>query len=126
MKLRTWHVEVAVVATTLATVVLVTRGRPIEWIAAAAVCASFMHGQVAERLAEREALRRVPQVACHAWARRYYVAKESLWLGYFLAAHAWSALVGVGLFLLYPRWRAWWRARHPLAGSASDQTLGQQ
>ncbi len=111
--IRTWHVEVAVVAVALAAVVVITRARAVEWLAAAAVCASFMHGQVTTRLAEREAARAQPQVACHAWTGRYYVAKEVLWLVYFLIVHAWSALVGVGLFLMYPRWRAWWRARHP-------------
>lgn len=111
--MRTWQLELGVVAGVLASVVF-ARGAPlIEWVAAAAVLASFAHGQVSDRLAEQEGLRERPAVECHAWARRYYVLKEALWAAFFFATGAWSALVGVALFLAYPAWRAWWRGRSP-------------
>lgn len=46
-------------------------------------------------------------VECHRWLARYHVGKELLWLAYFVAMGAWSALVGVFVFLLYPLWRGW-------------------
>ena len=33
-----------------------------------------------------------------------------LWLVYFVAKGAWSAIAGVALFLAYPLWRRWWRS----------------
>lgn len=55
-------------------------------------------------------------VDCHHWARRYLVSKEICWLIYFVMLGAWSALVGVGVFLLYPVWRHYYRKRYPLEG----------
>lgn len=110
--MRTWHLELAVVVVVLFAVALATGGR-VELVGAAAVSLSFAHAQVADRLAEREAAREVATVDCHRWATRYLLAKESLWLVYFVALHAWSALAGVGLFLAYPAWRRYWRRKRP-------------
>lgn len=113
--IRTWMIERAVVGSVLAAVVVATA--PLSWTAwlgAIAVLFSFAHGQIADRLAEREAARAVPQVACHAQAGFYFVAKEAAWFGYFVATGAWPALVGVVLFLAYPVWRRAWRRRFPL------------
>lgn len=114
---RTWQLEAIVVATTLAAVAIATGGRAVEWIGGAAVLLSFMHGQVADRLAEREAARATPDVACHRLAARYFVGKEALWLAYFALHRSYAALVGVGLFLAYPVWRRVWRRHHPLVRS---------
>ncbi len=111
---HTWHVELAFVATVLGFVVVFTGGHAVEWVGAVAVLASFAHGQVTDRLAEREAARARPSVDCHRWALGYYVTKEFAWLAYFTAHRTWSALVGVALFLLYPAWRRWWRHWHPV------------
>jgi hypothetical protein len=108
--IRTWHVEAAGVAVVLATVTLATGARAVEWIGSLAVLASFMHGQVADRLAEREAARSSPDVHCHRWAGRYFAAKEALWLVYFVVHRSYAALAGVALFLAYPLWRRWWRS----------------
>lgn len=115
MTLRTWHAEHAVVATVLAAVVLATHGGLVEWVGAGAVLAAFGHAAVGDRLAEREAARPVPLVHCYRKLGLYFVAKEALWFGYFVAHRSYSALVGCGVFLAYPVWRRWWRARHPLA-----------
>jgi hypothetical protein len=112
--MKTWHFELAVVATVLSVVVLATGASPIEWLGAAAVTLTFAHAQVADRLAERDAAREKPSVECHRWATRYLVTKECLWLVYFVMHHSWSALAGVGLFLAFPVWRKWWRRRKPL------------
>lgn len=122
--MKTWHFETLVVATILVAVALCSGGGALELVGAGAVLLSFGHASVADRLAEAERERRAyvqfsgdtdkHAVACHRWATRYLVGKEVLWLAYFVAHQSWSALAGVGLFLVYPLWRRWWRARHPL------------
>jgi hypothetical protein len=148
VKPRTWMFELGVVAV-VELVVAIASGSPIELLGATAVALSFAHGQVADRLAEAEAMRAAttfvpggsfsigytehagrltanqvaivpslvadPQraivVECYRWARRYFVTKELFWCAYFALRGSWSALAGVGLFLLYPLWRRWWRKR---------------
>lgn len=113
--MKTWKLELAVVALALGAAVLVTRGGLLEVVGALAVLAAFAHTQVSERMRERQAAKAKPDVRCHRWALRYFFAKELLWCSYFVAHRSWSALVGVGVFLLYPLWRKWWRARRPMA-----------
>jgi hypothetical protein len=128
--IRTWHIELAIVASILAAVALLADPGVIELLGAAAVTLSFAHAQVADPLAEAEAERRAyvrfpdgdtdaHAVSCHRWATRYLVGKEMLWLAYFVAHRSWSALAGVVLFLAYTPWRRWWRARRPLGRGAS-------
>ena len=109
--MRTWQLELAAVAFALAIVVIVTGNHATEWLGALGVTLSFAHGQVADRLAEKEAARERPEVECHAMAVRYFVAKEAAWCAYFVLHRSWSALVGVALFLAYPAWRRWYRRR---------------
>lgn len=112
--LRTWHIEGSVVAVVLVTVALASGGGALELLGAAAVQLTFHHASVSQRLAEREAARDRPSVECHRWAGRYFIGKELLWCAYFILHGSWSALAGVGLFLVYPIWRRWWRQRYPL------------
>lgn len=105
--MRTWHKEAIVVAAILTTVVIATGGRFVEWVGALAVFVTFLHCQVCNRLEEAADL--VPdfsyRVNCYKWQTRYLLGKEALWLVYFVVLGAWSALVGVGIFLIYPIWR---------------------
>ena len=133
--MKTWHVEALVVAVALACVAVATGGKPVEWVGAVAVLLTFFHAQVGFRLSEAEdgrakreaqalsqryehAANKPPlaeveaadakyliHVECHRWLARYHVGKELVWLVYFVWLGAWSALVGVGIFLLYPLWR---------------------
>lgn len=121
--MKTWQTEMMFVAVVLAVVAIASGGGSLELVGACAVLLSFGHAQVADRLAEAEAERRAyvrmegldgHSVACHRWATRYLVGKEALWCVYFVAHGSWSALAGVGLFISYPLWRRWRRARHPL------------
>lgn len=112
--MKTWQFEMLVVAVVLSLVGQATGGGAVEMVGAFAVLLSFGHAQVADRLAEREAARATATVECHAWATRYLVGKEALWLAYFVLHRSWSALAGVVLFLAYPLWRRWWRTRRPL------------
>jgi hypothetical protein len=109
----TWAFEAMIVALPLGTVAAF-RGQWIEWVGAAAVLASFMHAQVADRMAEKQSAMAKPDVTCFRWTLRYFVMKEGLWFAYFVALGAWSALVGVLVFLLYPIWRQAYRARVPM------------
>lgn len=138
--MRTWQVEAVVVVVVLAVVVLATGGAAREWIGALGVLGSFLHAQVGDRLAEREAEREAEAhgetapgsvlgsgpnpaptaapgtasgaaVSCYRWAGRYFVLREIAWFAYFASGRCWSALVGCGVFLVYPLWRRWWRLR---------------
>ena len=110
MRLRTWQVEAAVVALVLSAVTIATGSAWREWIGAVGVLGTFLHAQVADRMAEAEAARPAPTVACHRYAGRYFVLREVAWFAYFATGRCWSALVGCALFLVYPIWRRWWRA----------------
>jgi hypothetical protein len=113
MTLRTWHFELFVVALALFAVAA-WRGVWTEYVGAAAVSLTFAHAQVAERLREQDAAREEPTVSCNVWSTRYFVAKEVLWAVLFLGIGAYTALVGVGLFLAYTPWRRFWRVHYPL------------
>lgn len=124
--MKTWHFELAFVATVLLVVYGVAS--PGDWrelIGSAAVLASFAYSQIADRLTEREARRSAHEVHCWRWSLRYFLLKEALWLAYFVAHRSWSALVGVGVFLAYPIWRGWYRKRWPplVDGSARGETV---
>lgn len=105
-KLRTWHKEAAVVGAVLTTVAW-AKDQPIEWLGALAVFLTFMHAQVSFRLSESESRKTLAQVDYHWKAQYYFLAKETCWFLYFIWLGAWSALIGVIVFLLYPLWRKW-------------------
>lgn len=90
------------------------RGSWTEALAALAVLATFGHASVAERMRERQAAQTTPDVSCHRWTWGYFLAKEALWVAYFIVTGAFAALAGCAVFLVYPAWRSWWRRRHPL------------
>lgn len=102
--MRTWHKEALLVGSILVCVAT-TKGQPIEWLSALAVFLTFMHTQVSVRLAEAETRRSNKQVECAQKAVYYLVGKEICWFLYFAWLGAWSAEVGVVVFLLYPIWR---------------------
>jgi hypothetical protein len=118
---KTWQLELATVAAILVGAVVLSGKGWIEYLGAAAVLASFGHAQVADRMVERQEIESrftanmlgnggsATFVHCYRWSLRYFIAKEALWLGYFVAHRSWSALVGVGVFLAYPLWRKLYR-----------------
>jgi hypothetical protein len=130
LKLKTWHIEGAVVAASLVGALLAfgKAGDWREWVAALGVQLGFHHASVANRLQEERRFRAmkdtvtehaeyVHQVACFRWASRYWSLKEVAWVVYFLSTGAVSALVGCGVFLAHPIWRRWYRAKWPKAGA---------
>ena len=111
---KTWHIENAVVAVALLIVWACSGHRAIELVGCAAVFCGFCHASIAERMREREAARDVPSVECHRQSTWFFVTKEVAWLAYFVAMHAYSALVGCVLFAAYPLYRKVWRRCHPM------------
>lgn len=115
MKLKTWHIEGAVVWLALLAA-LVASGKAgdwREWLAAVGVGLGFHHASVSSRLAEAEERNATPSVECVRWLNRYFVGKEVAWVAYFISTGAVSALVGCALFIAHPFWRRWYRARVP-------------
>lgn len=109
LKMYTWQVEASVVGVSLLSVIALSGGRWVEYIGAVAVFFTFMHAQVAAYMADAQREMPQPTVQCWRWAQRYFFIKEVLWLVYFVLLHAWSALLGVGLFLIYPAWRRYYK-----------------
>jgi len=105
--MKTWVKELLFVTLVLSGVWVGTGMKPVELIGTSAVIFTFCFVQVATRL--DEASEKDPNAAyrvhCRKWLTRYLVIKESLWFWYFSVMGAWSALVGVTIFLLYPFWR---------------------
>lgn len=108
---KTWHFEATLVAAVLLAVAIIGGGG-VEFVGAGAVLGAFMHCQIADRLHEQQRI--TPSVECRHWMWRYWVAKECLFIAYFVAHRSYSAVAGAALFALYPLWRRWWRARHPM------------
>ncbi len=123
----TWVHESFIAFLILVSVPLLTEAPWFEWFGVAAVWFSFLHASVSDRLSEAERLRArskvnglsEPPIRVHCWEkeRQYFLVKEFFWLVYFVALEAWSALVGVGLFLAYRGWRSYYRTYiKPLEG----------
>ncbi len=109
-----WQLELLIVSAILVVVLVATGSQPSEALGTIAVILTFCHAQVSDRMAEREAARVKPDVHCFRWSLRYFVAKETVWMLYFIVHKSWSALAGVGIFLAYPLWRRWYRSYFPL------------
>lgn len=113
--IRTWHLEAVVMLAALASVVALTNPASWQhWVGAAAVFVGTRAVSVADRLREKEQSGLDLPVECVGELRRYTVAKEFLWLVYFVSLEAWPALVGVAIFLGYPFWRAAYRRAWPI------------
>jgi hypothetical protein len=114
--LKTYHLEQVFVAIILIITALITQRGLVEWVGVIAVFLNFGHVTVAERLREAEAMRHARNepvvVDCYKKLDYYYFGKELFWLVYFIMLGAWSALVGIGIFLLYRPWREMYRKYH--------------
>ncbi len=113
---RTWYTEAIFVLVVLVTTALISKKGAVEWIGVCAVFFTFQHASIAERLGEAEKKRLKDgeniYVDCYHKLPKYFYAKEACWLLYFVLVGAWSAVVGVFIFLLYPVWRKVWRKHH--------------
>ena len=84
----------------------------IDMVAALAVLLSFGHAQISDRMAEKQGELDRPTVECYRKMWAYFFGKEICWLTYFCVTQAYSALVGVFVFLAYPIWRRIYRSRN--------------
>lgn len=111
--MRTWQLEATAMGTLLSVSTSLAIHAGAGWsqvICGCAVFVTFLHAQVSDRLREYAAGGDIPP-ECAKLERVYYVMKEVLWLGFFAITLNFPALMGTVGFLLYPRWRAWWRSR---------------
>lgn len=107
--MKTWHIELSVVAVVLITVTLLTNPDWVNWVTTLAILFTFNHAQIGDRLQERQAVRQVKDVPCYYKLNKLFAAKEVLWIIAFLLMHNYAAIVGSGLFALYPYWRKLYR-----------------
>ncbi|MCD5390142.1 MAG: hypothetical protein LR005_02050 [Candidatus Pacebacteria bacterium] len=106
-KLHVFHIEDIFVIVVLAITAFVLKGDYIEWFGVLAVYLTFKHDVIAFRLEAAEEDREEhgkPFIKSYKAQTQYFYAKEAVWLIYFLLFGAWSGLVGVIIFLLYPTW----------------------
>jgi len=111
---KTWHFESAIVASLLLAVWWTTGHTAAELLGSAAVFCGFCCASITDRLTEQEAVRVKPAVSCYRLFWYFFVGKEAFWAVYFTWKGAWSALVGVAIFMAYPLWRKVWRHIHPM------------
>ena len=112
MALKTWTKEAAVMAAILTASTAASMYAGADWrqiIGGLAVMATFLHAQVSDRLREYADGGQDRPPECARLERAYYIAKELLWLVYFLSMAAYAPIIGTLGFLAYPRWRAWYR-----------------
>lgn len=91
----------AILAASILIALALSTGGLLEWIGGLAVFTGFLHLQVQE-----EARGFAPL----ATSVRFYilmVAREILWISYFLLAGTYAAIIGSILFLAFPLWRRW-------------------
>ncbi len=110
---QTWQFEAAVVFVILISTALISNKGLIEFIGVFAVYITFLYITVADRLAESQYNKKQQnekiEVECYPKLEKYFYLKEVLWFIYFAFLGAWSAIVGVIVFLVYPIWRKSWR-----------------
>ncbi len=117
-KVKTYVVEMTVAGVYLMVISAIVMGDDVrqnvgQVLSTVAVLLSFGHMTVSSRLEEAQDRSDVKTVDCYKKLTAYLVSKEVAWVAAFIFLEAWTALAGVPLFLLYPVWRRWYRARVP-------------
>ena len=112
--MKTWMYEALLVTLFLLASLLYVGLSYTEMLCSLAVLTTFMQGQVADRMHEKQSLKIKPDVHCYKFSRYYYVAKEFLWISYFISIKSYAATVGAFIFILYPFWRIMYRKYKPI------------
>ncbi len=110
-KIKTWHIELAVIVITLCFVTIIFRNNLLNWITTIAIIFTFQHAQIGDRLQERQSVMNTPTVECYYKLNKLFAFKEICWILVFLLSDNYAALVGSIMFLLYPVWRKYYRKR---------------
>jgi hypothetical protein len=119
-----WKYEAAFVGSVLCVTSIVSGSHLTDWLGAAAVLFTFMHGQISFDFEESQRILEKPNVSCFRWSGRYFVIKELLWVATFTFLQAWPLLVGTGIFATYPWWRRRFRDYMKTRQTNSDKSLG--
>lgn len=114
--MRTWVKEALVMATVLALSTGLAAYQEgsfslVHGLSFMAVLVTFLHAQVSDRLREYAEKLKPISPDCAYLERVYYLTKELLWVATFMAMRNYPALIGTVGFILYQRWRKWWRSR---------------
>lgn len=115
-----WQIEAIIVAFLLLLTAYISGKGWIELLGVGAVFFSWMHASVANSLHDAQLARierlETAEVGCYQWLARYFYIKEALWCLYFFYLGAWSALVGVFIFVIYQSWKkVWWQYENKTA-----------
>lgn len=105
------HFEIGIAAIVLIVTGILSEKGYVEWIGVLGVLLTFEYTIIANYLGEFHSKRVAkdrPQTMYHRRLLFFYYLKEGIWLIYFLLLGAWSALVGVFLFIFYAFWRSHW------------------
>jgi hypothetical protein len=78
--MKTWHYETAIVALILCSVTAVFKNDLVNWITTVAILFTFNHGQIGDRLQEKQKILDKPTVECYWKLNRLFVAKEIIWI----------------------------------------------
>lgn len=113
-KVKTWVYESAVVLILLVIPMIFTGISWRELVGTLAVFFTFKQTQIADRMTEKQSAQVKPDVHCYKWFYRHFYFKEILWVIFFIMVESWSALIGCGVFLIYPIWRKTYRRYKPL------------
>lgn len=105
MKFKTWQYESLVILVLLISTLFFKKIRIEDILCLLGVWFTFMHGQVSERMQEKQGQMAKPDVECYKWSGRYFLIKEILWIMFFLTIKSYPALMGSIVFALYPFWR---------------------
>jgi len=97
--------EALLVLTLLSTIAWLSGSRPADWLGAAAVLVTFLHGQLSFDMQESQRKMAEPTVANYHWSGRLFVTKELLWIMTFIMTGSWPLCAGSVIFATYPRWR---------------------
>ena len=107
--MKAWHYEIFIVGLIISVVVFFTGNNLINWLTTIAILITFNHGQIGDRLQERQSKMDKPTVECYHKLNKLFAAKEILWIVCFLLMKNYAAIVGSVLFALYPLWRKYYR-----------------
>ncbi len=96
--IKTWHIEITVIALVLAVINLLFANNLVNWITTVAILLSFNHGQIGDRLQEQQTVMTVKTVECYHKLNKLFGAKEIVWIVAFLLMKNYVAIAGSFLF----------------------------
>ncbi|CAN5192390.1 hypothetical protein BH11CYA1_BH11CYA1_23360 [soil metagenome] len=103
--------EAMLVFVLLSTIAFLSGCKHTDWLGAAAVFITFLHGQLSFDMEESQGKMPVATVQNYHWSSRLFVTKEILWITTFMMTGSWPLCAGSVIFATYPKWRAWLRQK---------------